>query len=124
MSPVEVVTKNMVTISYMGKMVKKELVVPGLVRAGNAYLVQCSVSSDWTYCNEERLAKLTQKFGSIENVGTKYVGRSGKSTVKKAAAAAKAVAAPAEVKAEVASDEAAAAPDSDGTEVVEEAEEV
>jgi len=86
MSPIEVITKNMVTISYMGKSVKKELVVPGLVKAGNAYLVQCSVTGDWSYCNEERLAKLTAKFGTIEDVGTKYVGRDGKAVLKKAAA--------------------------------------
>lgn len=92
---IETVTKSYIAIEYMGKNVKKEIVVPGLVRAGNAYLVRCSESGEYTYCNEERLAKLTTKYGSIENVGLKYVGRNGKQTLKKAAAAAKAAAAPA-----------------------------
>jgi hypothetical protein len=69
-------------ISYVGKEVTKELVVPGLVKTGNAFLVKCSVSGQWTYCNQARLDKLTAKYGSIEKVGTNYVGRAGKKTVK------------------------------------------
>ena len=89
---IKTVTKNLITIEYMGKTVDKELVVPGLVKAGNAYLVKCSRSGEWTYCNEERLAKLTAKYGTVENVGTKYVGRNGKQSLKKEVAAAKAAA--------------------------------
>lgn len=83
-------------IVYNGKTIKKEQVVPGLVKTGDAYLVQCSLTKAWTYCNQERLAKLTARYGSIENVGTKYIGRIGKRTLKPVVAApvAPAVAAP------------------------------
>lgn len=74
-----------IKISYNKKDVEKEEVVPGLVKAGNAYLVRCKESGIWTYCNQERLDKLTAKYGSIEQVGTDYVGRIGKRALKAAA---------------------------------------
>ena len=77
-----------IKISYNKKDIEKEEVVPGLVKAGNAYLVKCSVSGEWTYCNQERLDKLSAKYGSVENVGTQYVGRIGKRTQKAAVVAA------------------------------------
>jgi len=67
-----------VTISYNGKEIEKEEVVPGIVKTGNAYLVRCSLTGAWTYCNQERLDKLTAKFKTIEQLGLEYVGRTGK----------------------------------------------
>ena len=69
---------NMIEIEYGGKTVKKEEVVPGVVKSSNAFLVRCSVTGQWTYCNQERLDKLTAKFKTIENLGLTYVGRAGK----------------------------------------------
>ena len=69
-------------IVYNGKTVKKEQVVPGLVKTGDAFLVQCKITKNWTYCNSERLAKLIARYGSVEKVGTEYVGRIGKRTLK------------------------------------------
>ncbi len=71
-----------IKISYNKKDIEKDEVVPGLVKAGNAYLVRCSVSGNWSYCNQERLDKLAAKYGSVELVGEKYVGRVGKRSLK------------------------------------------
>lgn len=69
---------GMISITYNGKTVEKEEVCPGILKSGSAYLVQCSITKEWTYCNEPRLAKLTAKFGSQEALGLKYVSRQGK----------------------------------------------
>jgi hypothetical protein len=71
-----------VKITYMDKEKEYVQVVPGVVKAGNAYLIRCNKTGNWTYANEERIAKLTAKFGSIEKAGTNYVGRAGKKLVK------------------------------------------
>ncbi len=73
-----------VKIQYSGKEVEKVQVVDGVVKTGNAYLVRCSETGAWTYCNQERLDKLAAKFGSIEKLGLNYVGRVGKKTRKTA----------------------------------------
>lgn len=65
-------------ITYNGKEVEKAQVVSGIVKTGNAYLVRCSETGAWTYTNQERLDKLTAKFGSLEKLGQEYVGRAGK----------------------------------------------
>lgn len=67
-----------ITIEYNGKSVEKELLCPGVVKSGSAYLVQCCVTKQWCYTNEARLEKLTAKYGSIEALGESYVSREGK----------------------------------------------
>jgi len=71
-----------VSINYNGKDVEKEEVVPGIVKSGNAFLVKCSVTGAYTYCNQERLDRLVAKFKTIENLGLTYVGRAGKKAQK------------------------------------------
>jgi len=71
-----------ITISYNGKDVKKEQVVPGLVKTGNAFLVRCKKTNAWTYCNQARVDGLVAKFGTIEKLGKNYVGRAGKRLLK------------------------------------------
>ena len=81
-------------INYVGKQVKKELVVPGLVKTGNAYLIRCSKTGQWTYANQARLDKLVAKYGAIEKAGLNYVGRAGKKALKAEAPAPSAPVAP------------------------------
>ena len=88
-------TVTMITIQYNGKEVKRQEIVPGVVKAGEAYLVKCSETGEYSYCNQARMDKQIAKFGSMEAVGEKYVGREGKRALKKAATPAAAVAEPA-----------------------------
>lgn len=69
---------KMITIEYNGKKVLKKELCLGVVESGQAYLIKCSVSGEWCYCNQERFDKLVAKFGSQEAVGLKYVSRDGK----------------------------------------------
>lgn len=72
-----------ITVNYGGKEVEKDVVCDGVVKTGNAFLVRCIVTGEWTYCNQERLDKLVARFGgTVEDVGTKYVGRAGKRSQK------------------------------------------
>ena len=71
---------KMISIEYNGKTVQKKEICPGIVESGSAYLIKCSVSGDWCYCNQERFNKLVAKHGSQEALGLKYASRDGKRT--------------------------------------------
>lgn len=70
-------------VAYMGKEHDLEIVVPGVVQKGNAYLIQCARTGEWCYCSLERMEKLKTKHGSIEAVGTGYLSRDARAAVKK-----------------------------------------
>lgn len=75
-------------VAYMGKEHDLEIVVPGVVQKGNAFLIQCARSGEWCYCSLERMEKLKTKHGSIEAVGTGYLSRDARAEVKRIAIAA------------------------------------
>jgi len=69
---------TMIDVIYNGKTKRMEQVVPGVVKYGEAYLVKCSITDEWFYCNEERFNKKVAIFGSETAVGTNYLSRKGK----------------------------------------------
>lgn len=73
----EEVTETLVEVTYNGKTTNKVQIVPGIVKYGEAYLIICSVTGEWFYCNQPRLNKLVAKKGSEEAVGTSYLSRKG-----------------------------------------------
>jgi hypothetical protein len=72
-----------VSVLYMGKVTEREQIVPGIVKAGNACLIQCCDTGIWCYCSPERLAKLADKAGSQEAVGLTYRSRDARAEVKR-----------------------------------------
>ena len=94
---------KMIDVNYNGKVVARPEIAPGVVKYGDAYLLQCAETKDWKYCNQPRFDKLVTKMGSIENVGVEHCSREGKAIRKVRAeeAAAKVAADAAAEKAEV-----------------------
>ena len=72
-----------VSVLYMGKVQEREVIVPGIVKAGNAYLVQCSRKGHWCYCSLERAQKLIEKHGSLELLGLNYTSREARADIKR-----------------------------------------
>lgn len=72
-----------IKVSYMAKEHDLEVIVPGIVQKGNAYLIQCARTGEWCYCSPERMEKLKEKHGGLEGVGTGYLSRDARAAVKK-----------------------------------------
>jgi hypothetical protein len=67
-----------IEVLYNGRTSKRVKIVDGVVKNGNAFLVQCSITKVWMYCSEERLNKLVAKYRTINDLGKKFVSREGK----------------------------------------------
>lgn len=68
----------LVTVNINGKDVQREEVCPGIVKSGNAYHVQCSITKEWMYHSEDRYLKQVAKYGSPEKLGKNLVSQKGK----------------------------------------------
>lgn len=58
-------------------------IAPGIFQKNaKTFYIKCSVSGTICYCNDARLQKLVEKYGSIEAIGQKYVSREAKQLAK------------------------------------------
>ena len=72
-------------IQFKGKEIEVSEVVAGVVKKSETvFYIQDAESKEWLYTSKARLDKLTAKLGSLEAVGTKYVGRAAKKASKPA----------------------------------------
>lgn len=66
-------------IVFKGREIEVTEVCDGVVKKSDTvFYVRDSATKEWLYCSDKRLAKLTAKFGTVEKLGSEYVGRQGK----------------------------------------------
>lgn len=69
-------------VEYKGKKHTLEQVVPGVVKKGTAYFVQCCQTGEWCYCSPKRFDSLCEKRGGAEALGRTYISRAGHDAMK------------------------------------------
>ena len=66
-------------ITFRGREVEVEQLAEGVAKKNDKiFYVKDSITGEWLYANAARFIKLTEKFGSMEDLGQKYIGRAGK----------------------------------------------
>jgi hypothetical protein len=54
-------------------------VAPGVLKKNDkTYYIQCIKSRIWCYCNDARIVKLTERYGSLAGIGKSYISRDAK----------------------------------------------
>ena len=62
-------------ISFKGREISTRFYCEGVRSSGKSYYIMDQFDQEWKICSADRLAKLAQKFGSVEEAGKSYASR-------------------------------------------------